>query len=271
MGHRIARDFIFLDADRLYSLYSQIFEGLPTATFDLSYGSVHDTDSQKGRFMAGQSHQQAVTEGVQKLEEKTLHDYMYNKLEAELSDSIVDGNTLNLDSSRELLQSSPLIKISGSAEIEDYARLSEFAGFFNQLAEVIAAASLQSEGDELAKKIDRSIENITDPNERSRAKAGAKKKLKPKEVAKLLNLSQDEELLRGIQFMVEKFAFSEGVEISVAPLPANTQLTFRGVVDRTWLRLSVDMLRSMYGGFAECNWTMVGHILTCPRFMYQPK
>jgi hypothetical protein len=49
------RDFIYVDADRLYSLYSQVFEGVADQIVESFIAGLATTDSQKGPLLQGSS------------------------------------------------------------------------------------------------------------------------------------------------------------------------------------------------------------------------
>ncbi len=56
-----------------------------------------------------------------------------------------------------------------------------------------------------------------------------------------------------------------GFDITIAPSNKEEFVVFRGVLDKKWLRVQPDFLRSLYGGSVASKWTMVGQVTYIPR------
>jgi hypothetical protein len=50
------------------------------------------------------------------------------------------------------------------------------------------------------------------------------------------------------------------MQISIVTDPASRDVIFSGVLDKRWLRMPPEFLRSLYGGTIEWKWTMVGQL-----------
>ena len=84
MNETIIRDFIYMDKDRLYSLYSQAFEGVIEAFIE-SYSNSLQSEENNKNHIKGQTLETQVAEASTKTENKILYDHMYNLLERKLS------------------------------------------------------------------------------------------------------------------------------------------------------------------------------------------
>ena len=133
MTPKIVRDFIYLDADRLNSLYSQVFEGVAEGIVKSRlYGEIQAT-TQKGPITKGEIAEAQFAEKYQTTENKVLNDYMYSQLEARLSDDILQPSGITPENFRELLSGAFMVKVSGKTEIGDYNRVQAFAKEYNDL------------------------------------------------------------------------------------------------------------------------------------------
>ncbi len=263
----IVKDFIYLDVDRLYSLYSQIFEGVADKIVQSYIDSLTRTDMQK-KGVLGNNLEEKVGESSNRTESKILYDHMYNQLEYKLNDSILEIQNISGDNYQNILAESFMIKITGNAEIEDYNRAKKFTEKLNYLAETIAYAAIV--GGDVKNVIDNlnaQISSITDKNEKAKVKNQVSQQLKilkdPKRLAQEIGLSQDEKLLGYLNQFIEMF-HPEGYEITIIPNQGTGGVVFRGIIDKHKLRIEPNYLRTLYGGLVKFDWTMVGHVTFIP-------
>lgn len=236
MNDKTIRDFIYVDKDRLNSLYSQVFEGVIEAVAE-SYSTEMKNDENTKRVSKGQSIETQVAEASTKTENKILYDHMYNLLEAKLSDII-----FNVNNSDEVLLSElktkSIIKVTGKTSIQDYNRLKLYMDKFNDLGKIIAYLNYSS--------LDKSSQKTTNVND----------------FAKKLGLVQDKTLLSNIKTLTEFFN-EGGYDVMIYP-NRSPGILYRGIINKDYLRISPDMLRTLYGDEPHMNWTMVGQITYIP-------
>ena len=178
--------------------------------------------------------------------------------------AILEAPVFSSNNYREVLGQALMIKIRGAAEIEDYSRINVFMEKINPLAEAIAYAITKSDESTAAlRELEDTIRGIKDRNKKVKAREQIKAIKDPKHLAKEMGLSQDEQLLKYLRLFVDMF-YPEGFEITVVPAQGVEDVVFRGVLDKRWLRVRPDLLRALYGGFVESNWTMVGQVTYLP-------
>src|SRR5579875_3771140 len=114
MPHKLIRDFIYIDVDRLYSLYSQVFEGVAAQILISKTKEGTNRANQKGALLAGKETEDLVTEASQETSNKLLHDFLYNKLEDGISGAILVPDGVTRENYRTTLESPFLVKVSGS-------------------------------------------------------------------------------------------------------------------------------------------------------------
>jgi hypothetical protein len=265
-NHVVVRDFIYLDTDKLYSLYSQLFEGVVDRIVESSESGKATTDSQKAGPLKGKSIDIRVAEVSIRTENKILYDHMYHRLEQRMGASIVSGAELNPASLREVLDKSFFVKATGSAEIEDSQRMEALLSKYNEVGAAIAYAFVSTQtGDGVAKK-QAEIQQIPDRNQRKRAEAELRNLLsesRTKEVAAAMGLTQDEKLLSNLRLFTSLF-HPNAFEVTIVPAGVANPVGFRGVLDKQWLRITPQHMNDLYGGYVEANWTMVGQVTHLP-------
>lgn len=266
MPNKIVRDFIYVDVDRLYSLYSQINEGVA----DQIVQSYVDESSKKNFHATKESRSEntsieaQVAEMSHRTENRLLHDHMYNLFEAELKDSILVPSAATPSNYRDILGQAFLIKVSGTAEIDDYDRIRSFLANFNSLTEAFAALAISGNEMVAAKKqLEELIKAMPNSAEKNRAKEELNKFKDAKSYAKGSGWSQDEALLKAIGQIIE-FFYPDSLKITISPLRGNAGVQYCGMLDKRWLRIRPEFIRSLYGGNVEWSWTMVGQLTYLP-------
>lgn len=259
------RDFIYLDVDWLYSLYSQVFEGIAEKIVQSYLDGLQSIDTQKPRPLSGKDLQTGVSEFTSRTENKILYDHMYNQLEAQLAEAILVPNNISSDNYREKLSSIFMLKVSGSAEIEDYDRLKDLLVDFNTLGEALAYIQTYSDAESLANLQD--VENViaqtTDRNQKAKLAKKLGRAKNATTLAKERGLHYDENFLKHLNYLIEKF-YVNTLEVVLVPESGIQNIAFRGVLNRQWLRIFPTFLRTLYRGYVESNWTMVGQITYLP-------
>lgn len=237
MMNKMIRDFIYMDKDRLYSLYSQAFEGVIEAVVD-SYSNELKNSEETKSLTKGQNLETQVAEASTKTENKILYDHMYNLLENKISDIIFDVNAQDSVSLNDLMNKT-IIKVKGKTSIQDYNRLKLYMDKFNDLGKIIAYANYTSHT-----KAEQKTTNVND-------------------LAKKLGLVQDKTLLSNIKTMTEFFN-DDGYDILIST-DRSKDVLYRGIVNKEYLRVKADMLRALYGDEPPMEWTMVGQVTYIPQ------
>ena len=152
------REFIYIDVPKLYSLYSQIFEGITDRIVEERIHQFITGDAQKSILLQASAESKAL-EASRHVESRVLYDHMYNRLESKLEPTLLDCNNIKFEDMKSLFLERPLVKVSGRAEIEDYERLNDFIGKYNDLGTSISYLGFKENPeinrrhDELNKKI----------------------------------------------------------------------------------------------------------------------
>lgn len=276
MKNKVIRNFIYMDIDSLYSLYSQVFEGvaeqITRQTLNES-SHISSVPEPKGKKLDSE-----VAEASLRIENTILYDHMYSRLEEAIGQAIEMPVGLTPDNYAEKLSNLFLVKAHGKAEIEDYNRVKQFIEKFNDIAEGIAYASVNTIEplQELQQKIPLLIQelqtslrgkNSDQKREINKQIQELKKTQNPEELpriaAELMGLRQDPKLMAYLSDFLETF-YPDGYEITIVPENQADRVVFRGILDKKFLRLQPSYLRSLYGGYVHTNWVVVGQVTYLP-------
>ena len=261
---RIIRDFLYVDLDRLYSLYSQVFHGVASQMVESFTSQATSTESGKAHPFSGRTLEDQVGELSTRTQVKWLHDHLYSTLEEKLRDVTLESSKLGPENYQQILSDCFLLKVEGTAEIGDYQRLRSMLDKFNALGEAITYARLRGASSTVSISIsEQRIASLKDRNAKTTAREFAKKQTDPKSMAKAMGLYQEPQLLNGLKLFLDFFGMDPfEIVISTADQPC---VAFRGVIDRKWLRMDPGILRSLYGTSLEGPVTMVGQVTHFPR------
>lgn len=256
------RDFIYLDIPRLYSVYSQVFEGVSDQIMKERIEhtlSEYLEDSPK-RHASNTSQEGDVSREV---ESGFLHHHMYSRLEAALVPALWDATQSEPPNMAEHYSMYPVVKVSGRAEVEDYERVQQFISKFNDIGDAIAYSNVTSEplkGHIAALK--QQLERNPPPAKKKELQDAIKHAEDTKRIANEQGLSQDLRTLKNLVFFTQLFN-PTGYDVVVTPHREGAA-RYRAVLNRAWLVDNPDLLRSLYGGQSELPWTVVGYVSYVP-------
>lgn len=147
------RDFLYLDVERVKSIFAQLEEGLVTGRERVG-GTAKEVSGKGGGGIPALLNLAAEGKFIWENEEretKTLHDYMYHHVESKMRDSnmviIIDDSTLSPEALRSgelhsLLSENSFTLIHGKITLDDYDYLKGILENFNELARFIAQCSM---------------------------------------------------------------------------------------------------------------------------------
>ena len=232
---KVIRNFIYLDSDKLNSIYSQVFEGVAEAIVE-SYYNKSDSSHKQSDKLKSKSIEEQVGEVSAQTQNRLLHDHLYNQLEDQLKEHIFGCNEIDQTNFKECLANKLLVKIEGNAQIRDYERLNTFFNNFNRLGEVIAYSS---------------IENASDSTSAVTIKTKAKE----------LGLFQEQKLLDNLKFIHDMF-YKNGFDVIISN---DNGINFRAILNQKFLRLDSVLLRNLYTQFPTSNLIMLGQVTYIPK------
>lgn len=249
------REFIYLDIERMKSLYAQTQKGLTETetegknTDKKASGNVGTGGILKGLGIdAGAMGEILVSN--QKTETKTLHDYMYNRIEKVLKskklllkigfDEEFDAEIFENWKKGELdksikIHDKPFVLVKGRVMIEDYHNLNHMVQKINELQ---VAGRVIIKGNEKKNKFDKT----------------------QKEMEK-----QGVLLYSGYEKGVVSFfknIYGDRLVMKFVPYEKNSDLKLNAIINREFLREPIDNIIYKYGTYTISEWYVLGKIAT---------
>lgn len=221
------RDFIYIDKNRMYSLYSQLFEGVVES---LVRSVSYSTEEQK----KDRKLEESIIDASVKVQNVVLFDHIYNTLEEKIQSHllIVDKETTKDD-----IKPTSIVKITGYVTIEDYNHLSYLMSNINEIGLALSYLQLINEKGNASKNSNNSIEKYAKEN----------------------GLSFDKKFTSSIIKVIENF-HGKTMEIIIEPDSGNLNVGFKALLNEEFLRISPDYIRNLYGYKPCMKWTMVGEV-----------
>lgn len=229
------KNFLYLDEYKMYSLSSQIFEGITEYLVSTDYKEEENNDSQKGGLGSGRVLADIIKAGNKTEEKKYLNDYSYILFEKYLIENqkVADINLLSKnDNIIEVCSNTSFIKIKGKAVFHDIESITNTIKDFNKIGK--ALAHMQT-FDKLSNK-----------------------PIKLDEYAKANGLYQDPKFLENLNILLE-YGFNKQLEIQIR---LNDHL-FSTNVKREFLREKEDLLVKRYSRETEKEFVIFGIVTQC--------
>lgn len=266
----IVRDFIYMDTERLSSLYSQVFEGVVEQIIRQASDKRTDTDTQEGGAEnAGATLETRLAQASYETESRVLSDHMYSLLIERLQTSIQDASQLTLENYQDVLPQTYLMKVTGLATLLDYERLTQIIDEFEEIGRALNYLP-NSQTYMLANSLISELESNKRMVKGNQKKAIIEQINEIKKIAdadatyKSSELYQDPKMLEKLSYLTRLF-YGDGFDISVEPNGGGKNFRIRSLLDKKWMRIPPHYLRALHGGDAVENLTLVGQITRIPR------
>lgn len=253
------KNFIYLDEYKMYSISSQIFEGITEYLIDYQGSTKEDLEMQKGpipvvsgRIMADILKSESGTQ-----EKKYLHDYSYTLFEDRLRElgKIFSLSTDNIDETIEKIDNTGFVEIRGKVIFNDMNILKSTMEGFNELGEALAYITNFSQMEEVRQQSEKIVEGTKDRNQKAKLRQKLKSGIDIKKLAKDQGLNMDNKFLEKLTF-----ALNYGFQDQFAVQMPMGQYTFSADCKRDAFREKEDSLMRKYSRFAEKEFVLVGTI-----------
>ena len=123
------KSFIYLDEQKMYSLSSQIFEGITEYVLNEAGSESQDSESQKGPVGSGKILADVIKNSSKSTEKKFLHDYSFTVFERHLEDSKsilnLSGPSFDLEELKASVSKFSFIKVKARAIFNDVDKITE--------------------------------------------------------------------------------------------------------------------------------------------------
>lgn len=251
------KSFVYLDEYKMYSISSQLFEGLTEYVLSGKKESLSESEQQKGGFASGMVMGDILIQEKNSSEKRFLHDYAFNLFEKGLEDR---GKlyTVSTNDRIENLEDKKFVKVKGRIVFNDYTALRETFLGFNRLGESLGYIQYFDHSVDLNDSLLEKEKQIKDRNQKN--KITIIKKEFEKEFVKYLkenSLRLDENWLNNMANILS-YGYKDYFEVR---LPSyDNDIIFSSTLNRDYLKDSVNSLIAKYSRRSEVEFTILGII-----------
>ncbi|EMO20688.1 DUF6414 family protein [Leptospira santarosai] len=253
------KHFIYLDPQKMYSLSSQIFEGVTDYIISENHSQREDVESQKGPIGSGKMLADVIKVSERSTEKKFLHDYSYTIFEKHLLDHslVLDykESFYDIESLKKIIHEYSFIKVKAKATFNDVKKITELFREYNSIGKALAYASTFAEVTKLQDDHTKKMASITDKNERLRSEKEFQRKVNIEKFADAQGLQQNPKLLENLEILT-RYGFSDQFEIH----QEGNGVLFTSCLIREFLRESEDLLVKKYSRKTQKEITVLGVI-----------
>lgn len=247
------KNFIYLNEDKMYSLSSQLFEGVTEYVLNESSSTTEDSEEQKGPVGSGKLLGDILKNSERNTVKKFLNDYSYNIFENELENrnkiSIITKNSDKASTDNV----NYFIKITSRAIFNDMTSILDTLKNFNDIGKAITYVTRHKEISNANEEMTNKIRNTKNRNERAKKEQRASNIKLVERFAKENGMQHDEEYLDYLSYILN-YGFKDQLEIQMR---LNNRL-FSASLNRSFLRDSEEMLVKKYSRKTEVEFTLFG-------------
>ena len=254
------KSFIYLDNDKMYSISSQLFEGLTEYILRDNKTTSTEDDQQKAQVFSGNLMREILQQEKGSSEKRFFHDYAYSLFEKELS----NRNLLcTIEDSGELgdMTDKQFVKVHGKAYFNDYRALKETFRQFNEIGSALGYIQCYGPMGEVLKQIDEAAQQTSDRNQK--AKINNKKNAVDsifKNCLREQGLNVNEKFAENL-VRIYDFGYKDMFAVHIPYLVSN--IVFASILNREFLKEKEDSLIAKYSRRTEIEFTIVGLLSQC--------
>ena len=256
------KSFIYLDEYKMYSISSQIFEGITESLMSYQGSRTEKEEEQKGPIASGRVMADILKSESGTQEKKYLHDYLYTLFEEQLrkSGKILSLSTENIDEDIKQIDDAGFIEVRGKVVFNDMNMIKSTMENFNQLGKALTHITNFSKIEEVYQQLEKAGETIKDKNQKARFRQKQKGLINVEKMAKEQGLNVNKDFLEDLNFVLN-YGFQEQfiVQMPIGPY------TFSADCKRDDLRENEDSLIRKHSRFSEKEFVLVGTVAQSSR------
>jgi hypothetical protein len=257
------KSFLYLDEYKMYSISSQVFEGLTEYVISYSANASQNLEKQEGPIGSGRVLAEIISQNASQGEKKFLHDYAYTLFEQKLFDDkrvvLVDsGNIDTVDIYK--LENFAFIKVVGRMLFNDINMINATLENFNNIGEAIAYISNFEEIQKVEKEHNDILDKEKDRNKKAFLNKAGQKAVNISQIAKNMNLHYDKKFLEKLS-LVLNYGYNDQFEVQTSLLTQDeTKITFSANLKRDYLKEDESLLIKKHSRYSEKELVIFGMI-----------
>ncbi len=252
------RSFIYLDNYKMYSISSQIFEGLTEYIVTNNSEGIKELENQKGPIGSGRVLGDIIQKSSEQTEKKFLHDYSYNLFEKALIDrnKVSEIDVTNIDSRIKDLKEHSFVKVTGRVVFNDLKIIEDTLSKFNEVGYALGYVTKKAAYDEEVKSLNEQVEQIADRNKKAKAKHFLKNQTSFKKILKKEGLQMDEDYIKHLAYLLD-YGYNQQFEVQI---PLTESFLFSAQLDRDGLKDDERRIIKKYSRETEKDFVLFGII-----------
>lgn len=253
------KSFIYLDNEKMYSISSQLFEGLTEYVVKSDKSGNTESSEQKGLLGSGRLMADIIESESLHTEKKFLHHYSYNLFEDELINEkrvlTIDKN--NVESSIQQLADFNFVKITNKVGFNDSKYIVDTINNFNALGEALTFVKHSEELIQLQSNLQSAINSTKDRNQKNKIKNTGNQKNWLVNLAKEAGLYLDPTFIGSLTNIVE-YGYNGSFEVQIPFLTNDSYILFSALLNRDLLSESELNIVKKYSRETEKEFTVFG-------------
>lgn len=256
------KSFIYLDNYKMYSISSQLFEGLTDYIISSNSQQETEIDNQEGPKSSGLVLADIIKQSSSQTEKKFLHDYSYTLFENALIGkcSVLEIDIDNIDEKSILLGAYDFIKIKGRVIFNDMRMIQNSISKFNDLGYSIGFVTGYNEIKEQLDSLYEKVSSMKDRNQKAKGKAVLDARFDIKKILKLGGLQMNPEFLKSLSYVLD-YGFEDSFEVQIPLSTDQGHYLFSSIIDRQMLKENEGNIVRKYSRETEKEFVIFG-ILT---------
>lgn len=253
------RSFIYLDNYKMYSISSQLFEGLTEYIVTNKSEEEEQSESQKGPIGSGKILGDIIQKSSNQSEKRFLHDYSYNLFEQSLVDQkkVLEITQDNIAEKLKDIENYSFVKITGRAVFNDLKIIEHTLSNFNNFGYALGYVTKKAAYDEQMEELNEQVKQIPDRNQKAKAKNLLKNTTQFRKVLMEEGLQLEDEYIKQMTYLLN-YGYNEQIEIQI---PLNNNCLFSAQLDRECLKDDERRIIKKYSRETEKEFVLFG-ILT---------
>lgn len=248
------KNFIYLDEDKMYSLSSQLFEGVTEYVLNESISEKGESEKQKGPVGSGRVLGDILRNSERNTEKKFLNDYSYTIFEKKLLDDGLVFVTPDAEQAvEENIENMSFIKITSKATFNDINSINETLKNFNKIGKALAHVTNFKEISAVKEQLEKAKQNTKDRNKKSQLQTQFKSLTNINKLAMDSGLQQDQGFLDDLALLLS-YGFQDQLEVQ---MNLDNRI-FSANLNRSFLRESEDLVIRKYSRQTEVAFTLFG-------------
>ena len=255
------KNFLYLDEYQMYSMSSQVFEGITESLVDSQTTTSEDEEKQKGPVFSARTMANILKTESTRHENKHLHDYSFTLFERQLKEAnnVTSISSESIGSVIDGVDTAGFIEVRGKAAFNDMNIIKSTIEGFNRLGEALAYVQTVSQMESAAKVLEELEASVGDRNQSAQVRQMRNASKNIKSVAEELGLRQDPKLLEEISYLLDygmKDQFEVQMRLGSYTCSANLK--------REFLREDEHMLVRKYSRLSQKEFVLFGTVAQSP-------